>query len=331
MGEEQAKFSQVLKAKEEEMKYVPEQLSHLSFEQVQELITRYYNGERVNLLIEEYEINCRPSELFRLFPPVVTENDCEHCSNPIVRYRLSRSSYNNQFLDDPVCLVCGHRPIQSCCCRACRIKKEEEVRKREEEAKRLICEHYDLSKLEPVPLENLNVKDRIYLASLIRMGMDVNLEMTEPEKNWVGKLSPTPSLDYRILSYLYSRKIISPHPNSPTHSFTGNKEFPFPQLFYTFQVNYHINVDLFLRDRKKAVEVLAAPEIHEVLKKSSDVDLLMELWMELAIAEAEEYLELQLKEVNILSKDQMLSINDDTRLIFKSILSDFSTGHLFNL
>lgn len=39
--------SQLLKVKEEEMKFVPKQLSHLSLEQVQELITRYYNGERV--------------------------------------------------------------------------------------------------------------------------------------------------------------------------------------------------------------------------------------------------------------------------------------------
>lgn len=42
--------SQLLKVKEEEMKFVPKQLSHLSLEQVQELITRYYNGERVNVL-----------------------------------------------------------------------------------------------------------------------------------------------------------------------------------------------------------------------------------------------------------------------------------------
>lgn len=34
--------------------------------------------------------------------------------------------------------------------------------------------------------------------------------------------------------------------------------------------------------------------------------------------------------MKVLSQNQLLPINDDTRLIFKSILKDFSTGQLFN-
>lgn len=322
--------SQLLKVKEEEMKFVPKQLSHLSLEQVQELITRYYNGERVNVLIEEYKIHCRASDLYKLFPPVVT-GTCEYCSSPIVCNRLSKSNYRNEMLDAPVCVGCGHRPLQWCDCFACKKKREEEAKKREAEARRLIQEHYDLSELEPVPLEKMNGLDRILLASLIRMGMDVNLEMTEPGANWVGKMSPTPFLDRKILNHLVTRKIIFPHPKSPTNAFTGDEKNPFPELYYIFRVNYHINVDLFLKDRKKAIEVLANPTFNDVFQNASDVALLDELWMDLAIAEAEEYLELQLKDVKVLSQHQLLPISDDTRLIFKSILKDFSSGQLFNL
>ncbi len=50
-------------------------LSHLSDEQVFELLRRYYDGsEKVQALIDEFQINVRPRNLISTFPPEVHEH-----------------------------------------------------------------------------------------------------------------------------------------------------------------------------------------------------------------------------------------------------------------
>ncbi|ABV75110.1 isopentenyl pyrophosphate isomerase [Rickettsia akari str. Hartford] len=46
-------------------------LSHLTAEQIKDLIKRYYNYEKIPDVLKEFEINVYPSMLIKLFPPVV--------------------------------------------------------------------------------------------------------------------------------------------------------------------------------------------------------------------------------------------------------------------
>lgn len=62
-------------------------LSHLSDENIQSLMSRYYNGESASKLIKEYNISTSTSSsnLYKLFPPEIFDNyTCEYCNGPLV-------------------------------------------------------------------------------------------------------------------------------------------------------------------------------------------------------------------------------------------------------
>ena len=46
-------------------------LGHLSSEEIEALMQRYYNGEAASRLIKEYKLSVRAAELYKLFPPEV--------------------------------------------------------------------------------------------------------------------------------------------------------------------------------------------------------------------------------------------------------------------
>ena len=60
-------------------------LSHLTSEEIETLMRRYYDGEAVSKLIKEYNISAHASELYKLFPPEVYQNySCEYCDEFLV-------------------------------------------------------------------------------------------------------------------------------------------------------------------------------------------------------------------------------------------------------
>lgn len=69
-------------------------LAHLSKAQIENLIERYYNGEKVKSLIEEYKIYTNLNQLVRLFPPTITEETC-----PADFFLLYQPIYNNSYID----------------------------------------------------------------------------------------------------------------------------------------------------------------------------------------------------------------------------------------
>ena len=65
-------------------------LDHLTSEEIETLMQRYYAGESVSKLTKEYGISVRSSDLYKLFPPEVFPNYiCEYCDEPLVINRPS--------------------------------------------------------------------------------------------------------------------------------------------------------------------------------------------------------------------------------------------------
>ena len=96
-------------------------LSHLSAEEVETLIARYYaKKDRVDALICEYKIDCIPGRLSALFPEkVLTGQRCRYCDAPMIQSRLSRSGGSSQYA---YCPECGHQTGNNRCkCWKCSI------------------------------------------------------------------------------------------------------------------------------------------------------------------------------------------------------------------
>lgn len=52
-------------------------LDHLTSEEIETLMQRYYAGESVSKLTKEYGISVRSSNLYKLFPPGKVKNGAE--------------------------------------------------------------------------------------------------------------------------------------------------------------------------------------------------------------------------------------------------------------
>ncbi|HLZ17192.1 MAG TPA: hypothetical protein VKQ08_09135, partial [Cyclobacteriaceae bacterium] len=100
-------------------------LDHLSENEIQSLIDRYYKNEKTADLLDEFKLTIKPTELVKLFPPKSLETKCPYCSsNMVVKYR-ARGSFSNE---SPECPVCKHKEDRTCWCKGCR---EKEIRLKE--------------------------------------------------------------------------------------------------------------------------------------------------------------------------------------------------------
>ena len=71
-------------------------ISHLTSEQIDTLMQRYYNGESTKKLLDEYNISVRPAELYKLFPPkVYPDYTCSYCGSSLISNRPSKSAIKN--------------------------------------------------------------------------------------------------------------------------------------------------------------------------------------------------------------------------------------------
>ncbi len=100
-------------------------LSHLSNEQVSELMKMYYDGgEKVAGLISEYELDLLPSQLVGTFSPFIHDDLlCQYCNTQnLVSKRLSRD-HGSWGIGNPFCPLCNHSEEKYCRCKNCLKRK----------------------------------------------------------------------------------------------------------------------------------------------------------------------------------------------------------------
>ncbi|MGL5354171.1 MAG: hypothetical protein ACRDA5_12740, partial [Clostridium sp.] len=209
-----------------------ERLNHLSKEQINELVERYYKNEKVSELISEFDINCRSSELVKLFPPKILDDKiCIYCNIPMIRNYVSRGGF-----EAPVhCHNCLHKfEDVNCKCQGCNETKM-----------KIIFDKY--KQVPNIPIQEISFKNRVYLATILR-GMEfVECEgkiVVFPLDSTEKKLAPTLDGEIQILIDLQNAGIISAEANSDLDAFCGNLvEENYGDSYYVKMVRYSINVD----------------------------------------------------------------------------------------
>jgi len=67
-------------------------LSHLKPEEMDNLMERYYNGETVKKLLDEFKLNIISSKLYTFFPPKEFPGyKCDYCESILVAKRPSKT------------------------------------------------------------------------------------------------------------------------------------------------------------------------------------------------------------------------------------------------
>jgi len=254
-------------------------ISHLTPEQLEEMMELYYAGEKIELLLDHYKIDTVASCFYKTFPVVVyDESPCPYCGSPMFSYRPSKKSMTPGSISqkEPLfCLPCGHQPSNNYCkCKGCRPDKKKKKKKPEndfnikefiknprgfenkkpaeeppeKEKQEIEIEKKTRERLKvlaisdyifAVELKELDLLDRLYLASLLRVSLSEDFSVIQPVINSPEKLAPTPTYQKEIIERLYYNHFIKIDVETPTDLVT--LEDGFVERYYPLHVLWQLN------------------------------------------------------------------------------------------
>lgn len=260
----------------------------------------------------------------------IPEWKCKDCGKPYVFSGRSDFLKNRSLLNNSSNCQCSY------VCHECnQIRREKEIqekREKEEAAKKAreiqnneirkkIAQTYDLSKRNPINLQELTLTDVIYLMSILRGGAYENLTKIKPVLMFDQPISSDDDFTAEILSHLIDRKLISVHPDSDTKDFVDNNIF----RFYIYRVYYAPPISMSALNDPKAL----VTELQNCINQDWSDDWCQEalqIWKKVALAECKEYLLFVLNEHHF-----EFSPGEKTIQYFEYALEQFSTAQVFNI
>lgn len=294
-----------------------EKLSHLGGKEISELIQFYYANEDIDELLKIYKIDTNKNNLFNLFPPeVLVDQKCRFCNLPMWIKRLSRS---NTSISIPYCPNCLHQEIPNCNCSNCKIIADKNTLINNDIKRKNLIKTINLNLYTPSDYTQTPDLYKIYLGALMRVGLSENLEYIVPIDSFSEKFTPSVNFDEEIIDDLYHSNIIeiSPYSNHDCFSdVTDNGNF----RYYPRKVCWYINL---FYDCSKKHFVSKMINYEEPIK---DKKLLLGLWKKMALLECLEYLDYQLRIV-----DLHYDTGEKTNIVIDELLNNFSTGQIYGI
>ena len=296
-----------------------ERLAHLSKIQIEELIERYYNKEKVKNLIAEYEIDARPSQLVKLFPPTITEDICPYCDvNLVIKHSSRDYSWNKK---SATCPSCGHEEGGFCWCANCKEKEQIRAQNERQEKQELLDSLLHIDEDEKVDLDSLSFEDKIYLGAFLREGISEDFNYIRPIDSFDNPLAPTQDYISEILEVLREKRLIVVHPNSDSEFFedidieTGNFRF------YPYKVKWALNVKKEGLNKVPLVDSLINPD-YDVEPEES-----YQIWRRISLHEALEYFYHSVN--NILGVEY--SPGEKTIAVLNDLINDYSVSQIYTI
>lgn len=299
-----------------------EKFSHLTEEQIQELIERYYEKEKVSDLISEYKLSLRPNQLVRNFPPEVLETECLHCKANLIKPRVSRD-YQYWKTIFEYCPNCGHEEGGSCTCKSCKAFEKYEQDKIRQHKQDFIDIWLNYEDEEKVELNNLTLTDIIYLGALLREGISEDYNYINPIESFINPLTPTDEFQSELIDRLIDIGVIVVHPSTDLEFIeivdydNGNYRY------YPYKVKWALHI--------KNEDLSIVPLVESIMNppdlKSEDFDEAFLLWKKIALYESIEYFEHSVN--NILGI--YYNIGEKTRTILNDLTNDYSVAQIYGI
>lgn len=294
-------------------------LKHLSNEQIYEVITKYYDDEKVNNILNDYKILITPSKLVKVFPSVFLKAHCEKCNSQLHGELQSKSSVH-MIRTKASCPYCFHKANSRFCdCYFC-----EQERIELEEEKREIVDAIFINSDVPVVSENdLSLEDRFYMSIILRAALSEDMRIIGPLNEISRKIAPTNQLIKEIMNTLTARNLILISEHSSLDAFVleideeGNRNVS----YHGYQVAYKINVISGDGNYYSMIQRLLYPD-----PESFDVEFCYEKWRQIALNEIEEYLLFEMNKVGY-----SFNLGKKSYQVFDYLLNHFSTAQIFNI
>lgn len=310
-------------------KYWPmnEKMSHLSEAQINDLMDRYYAGEKATALLSEFQIQTTVSRLPSLFPPQVHEETCIYCNDVhLISKRLGKTALSYRS-NSPKCPQCGHEDGKYCNCSNCRDCREIAKRMEDEEKELAIEAAFGGPARSFAEVSQLTFKDAVYLLTVVRHSASEDLEEVSPFGDSFPLMAPTFDFRNEIVKNLYAKGIVRISPLSSPSAFIFDDSFESVTSYYPAQVIWEL-----LPGSNPASKKAYLQELEAVVKASekwpSEWNLqMMEVALYLAKHECLEYFVFQLNERGY----KLDALGEKTHMTFEDLLVDYSIAQIFNL
>lgn len=203
--------------------------------------------------------------------------------------------------------------------RAQKWKNQLEVQRKQ---KNIIHERFGKYPSPFVDIRDMSLKQIVYFLTIVRGGISENLEIIYPVDTLEAKLTPSENSKYDLVKYLYVNDLLRIHPDSNPQAFNFNGDIV--ETFDLGGVHWKLPVSTYSSTTQAFIE-----EIETVLRKmewnSEWHSEQLEIWYEIGLDEALEYLQLCLTEHQL-----PFSPGEKTIHVIKQVLKDYSIGQLFN-
>lgn len=299
-------------------------LDHLSQQEIKELQEQYYLNIRPSSLIEKYRIDVSATNLYKCFPPSSSKEKCPYCKFPLGYLPTSKNSMGT---GGQVCLLCDHLfDNEKCDCSGCKESKRQTNRIKElterfkDEA---ISGYINKTKKQPVETSELTLRDRLYLAALVKNCLTNDLKVLKPFSKCPHiRLAPTTKYAQKIYTHLITRGIICPSDRSHNAFALENDTLEYD----LFEIYYELNISHDDTRWSTLIKTLLAPSILQ----AQEIEDGYELWTEIVLHESIEYLRVQLEKCGLIYQSLVI-INDKTLLELSTVTEKFSTTQMFKI
>lgn len=190
----------------------------LTQKEIDEVFSRWYQGEKVNVLLEELNIEKIPNLAFpKYFPSLPCNINCPNCSENLFAFRSNSVCFKktNKLIDISTahCLNCKHVESINCSCERCSlIRKEERRIHSEKEAEKLKERAIHLERLYdqivPIDFEKDGLTDLIYFYALCYQSTCEDVTLISPPSTAESPMTPSQEWDTEIIQSLL--KYIAP-------------------------------------------------------------------------------------------------------------------------
>jgi hypothetical protein len=308
---------------------IDKRIGHLSHEDIERLIQRYFNGESVTKLLKEYNIKITASQLYTVFPPMISGEECTNCGSNMVYPWGSKTWGDNPRKQQIYCNECGHIKSSACSCDACKLAKklarEAEIEKQKQllaNKIEIIKAHFAEDNWELFAEEDLSLEDQVFLSVILRGALAENTEYIEPLQTKLGKLAPSIDFEVEMIKHLEAREIIIPHVSSDPSAFEL-KEDGDTVSYKIFGVKYRINIQPSDLDYDAMIKRLMYPNPENF---KEDKEFCLEMWKKIALNESLQYLLYQMKKVGY-----SFNPGEKTIRVFENLLEHFSVSQIYGI
>lgn len=309
-------------------------IEHLKDEQIIGLMQKYYEGEKVSKILDEYKIEVSVSQLYSLFPPVITDEECIHCESPMVKSWESKSSPSFISTTRKYCKNCGHENYVYCNCAYCKENKRKKILEEQERQKKIleqkqttIASFYNESNWSLKQEYELTMEDKLYLAVILRSSLSENTMYIEPLKEKKNLLAPTGDYEIELIKTLTGRKLIVPHVLSDLNAFDieydEDEDNEFQITYGIYDVRYRINIEPSDYDYNAMVKRFLYPDMSS---EENFKEFCFEMWKKIALHECLEYLLHQMNKVGY-----SFNPGDKTIRVFENLLEHFSVSQIYGI